>query len=344
MFITTALLIALLLFWGCTNGNGNGDDNGNGDGNGSDELLSVEQLYPLKENVRYEFLGEGNEFATFFTVIDYLEGNKVQRRTDNGGTQLVEVMQVSDGKVVRLFQQGETYYRENMLEKLGDAEILLQEPIKVGTQWELSDGRVRSITAVDVDVTTPLGTYKSVEVTTNPLNSEENADQGVMKEYYAEDMGLIKKIFAYEGEEITSTLEKILENQPYIQTVVFHYPTQEYEVYTQVSKEVSFMTNQITRKTMEDAYKNEAPYPVLTPATTINSLYLNQDGMVYIDLSKAFVTEMNAGAGYEAMILQSLVNTVGHYYGVQRVLLTLDNGLYESGHIALSQGEYLEVK
>lgn len=337
--LLVSLLMVFLLFWGCNNDNGNG--NGNGDG---DELLTVEQLYPLKENQRVEFLGDGNEFATFYTVIDYLEGNKVQRRTDNGGTQLVEVVQVADGEVVRLYQQGEVYYRENLLQKVGEEEILLKEPIEVGTQWELSDGRVRSITAVEVDVTTPVATYKSVEVTTNPSETNGDAGQGVTRDYYAKDVGLIKRVFAFEGDEITSTLEKVLENQPYVQSVVFYYPTQEYNVYSEVTKDVSFMTNQITRKTIEDSYKKEAPYPVLTPGSTINSLYLNQDGMVYIDVSKAFVTEMNAGAGYESMILQSLANTVGHYYGAQRVILTLDNELYESGHIAMAQGEFLEVK
>jgi hypothetical protein len=65
--------------------------------------------------------------------------------------------------------------------------------------------------------------------------------------------------------------------------------------------------------------------------------------MVYIDLNRAFVNEMNAGAGYEALILQSVANTFGQYYGVDRVLLTIDAELYESGHIALKKGEYLKV-
>jgi hypothetical protein len=66
--------------------------------------------------------------------------------------------------------------------------------------------------------------------------------------------------------------------------------------------------------------------------------------MVYIDLNSAFEKEMNAGSGYEALVLQSVANTFGVYYGANKVLLTIDNKLYESGHIALKKGEYLEVK
>jgi uncharacterized protein involved in tellurium resistance len=66
--------------------------------------------------------------------------------------------------------------------------------------------------------------------------------------------------------------------------------------------------------------------------------------MVYIDLNKDFVTEMNAGSGYESMILQSIGNTFGKYYNSQKVILTIDNNPYESGHIVMKKGEYIKVK
>jgi hypothetical protein len=43
------------------------------------------------------------------------------------------------------------------------------------------------------------------------------------------------------------------------------------------------------------------------------------------------------------MILQCVANTFGGYCGVGKVILTIDGGLYESGHIALQKGEYLTV-
>ncbi|MPM73475.1 Acetate kinase [bioreactor metagenome] len=65
--------------------------------------------------------------------------------------------------------------------------------------------------------------------------------------------------------------------------------------------------------------------------------------MVYIDLNRAFMTEMNAGSEYEGMILQSIANTFGGYFQSDKVILTIDNALYESGHFAFMKGEYLGV-
>jgi hypothetical protein len=53
---------------------------------------------------------------------------------------------------------------------------------------------------------------------------------------------------------------------------------------------------------------------------------------------------MNAGSGYEAMVLQCVANTFGSYYNKDKVILTVEGALYESGHIKLAKGEYLEVK
>jgi spore germination protein GerM len=60
--------------------------------------------------------------------------------------------------------------------------------------------------------------------------------------------------------------------------------------------------------------------------------------MVYIDLNKAFVTDMNAGSGYESMILTSIANTFGQYYGVNKVVITIDGEPYSSGVILMKQG------
>lgn len=43
------------------------------------------------------------------------------------------------------------------------------------------------------------------------------------------------------------------------------------------------------------------------------------------------------------MILQSIANTFGKYYNAAKIILTIDNNLYESGHFAFKKGEYLKV-
>ncbi|MFZ1393331.1 MAG: hypothetical protein WAS22_01095, partial [Trichococcus flocculiformis] len=59
--------------------------------------------------------------------------------------------------------------------------------------------------------------------------------------------------------------------------------------------------------------------------------------------SQEFVSEMNAGTSAESLILQGVVNTIGEYYGVQEVYLTVAGNSYESGHILMAEGAYFTV-
>ena len=147
--------------------------------------------------------------------------------------------------------------------------------------------------------------------------------------------------------EVTSELKEIKNDAKLTQKINFFYPDINDEQLHHEEKEVIFKTNDVTRIKLEEAYKSvleDVDPVVLTENTKINSLYLNDDGMVYIDLSKEFLEEMNAGAGYESKILQSLADTFGNYYYSGKVVLTIDGGDYESGHILLEKGDYLEVK
>lgn len=77
--------------------------------------------------------------------------------------------------------------------------------------------------------------------------------------------------------------------------------------------------------------------PLLTNNVKINKLSLNTaEKKVYIDLSNNFVSEMNAGSGLESDILQCITNTLGDYYHVKNVYISLDGKPYSSGHIELS--------
>lgn len=303
--------------------------------------LRVEDYFPIRENTRSVFAGQGNEFAGFDVFIDYATPTKVQQRINNGGTVIVAVTEIVDHRLVKTLLQPETYYRENLLEKGNQEEVLLMEPLKVGTTWVRPDNRTSSITDLAAAVTTPYGSLQALEVTTT------NADQPNQKQrdYYARDLGLVKSVFEVgdNGEEISSSLSSIEEGVALTQTVSFFYPNlNECNIVYQI-KTLDFYTNDITRDRLATAYQAAALVTVFSPNTKINSLYLNQDSMVYLDLSRDFLTEMNAGAELEAMLLQSIANTFGNYYGVERVLLTIDNQLYESGHLALKQGEYLTV-
>lgn len=342
-FILVCLLLVISLLVACAGQDSPKDENENRNATKSPvaEQAEIKDYFPIRENVRYVYEGSGNEYASYDVHIDYTSDDRVQRRVNNGGTVMAEVIALKDGKLTKLLAKEEAYYRENLLQTTPDTEgeVLLMEPLKKGTNWQLKDGRVREITNIDLDITTPAGNYKAIEVVTEGAN-------GKTTDYYAKDVGLVKSVFVSGETEVTSTLSKIEENVSLVQTISFFYPSLKDGTLYYKDRPISFKTNDVTRELLASAYKEPVGNDlekVFSKNTKINSLYLNKDGMVYIDLNREFITEMNAGALYESLILQSIANTFGKYYGAEKVVLTIDNKPYQSGHIALNKGEFLPV-
>lgn len=300
---------------------------------------TIQEYFPMKENTGYIYEGKGNEYAAYDVFNDYIAEGRVQQRIDNGGTVVARVIELKSGSLTQLLSKGEAYYRENLLKATDiKVEILLMEPLEKGTTWTLDDSRVRMITNTSADVSTPSGDYEAIEVTTKGPNE-------TSIEYYAKDVGLVKSVFNPGEFEISSFLSKIEADTQLMQSISFYYPGKDDGKIHEIVKDVGFNTNDITRAVLAEAYKQTPSdlLPVFTKNTRINNLYLNKDGMVYLDLNSAFLEETNAGAGYEELILQSIVNTFGKYYNATKVILTIDNKLYESGHFAFKKGEYLKV-
>lgn len=341
VFLVLSLFLAFMLLPGCGVKNGDKTPVDNSQLQGT-EPLSIQDYYPFKENVTYTYEGKGNEFAAYRTTVDYLQDNRIQLRSNNGGTETVRVLENKNGALTLLLSKGETYYRENLLQSSGNQEeILLKEPLKTGTSWTLADGRKRTITNLAAEITTPSGTYKALEVTTEGGNNKN-------QDYYVPKMGLVKSVFTAEGMVVSSSLSKLEDNVPLTQTVKFFYPNVKDGNLYFVNKQLTFKTNDLTKTGLEKAFK-ELPKgkkeieTVLGPNVKINSLYLNKDNAAYIDFSKELTKEMNAGSSYESMILQSITNTVGSYYGVSQVCITVEGNPYSSGHYMMEKGEFFTV-
>ena len=335
------LLISLLFLSSCATKDADKSDN-TVPKNGSDstQTRTIADYYPFKENIKYVYEGQGNEYASYTVFVDYTTENRCQLRINNGGTEMVKIMENKDGQLTQLLSRGECYYRENLTRiSAENQEILLKEPLQEGTSWILADNRIRYISKEEVEVSTPSGTYMTLEVTT------EGQDDKVV-DYYAPDIGLVKTVFTSEGTEISSALSKLEGNAVFTQSVRYYYPNVDGVTLNYTDKQLSFHTNDITKIVLENAYKEVPEGPVgrvLSPNARFISLYLNKDNMVYADFGKQLVSEMNAGAGFEGMILQCLTNTLGLYYGVDKVYLTVEGEPYSSGHFMMNKGEVFTV-
>lgn len=302
-------------------------------------VYKIKDYYPFKENITLEYEGNGNEYASYSVWVDYIRDNRIQLRKNNGGTELVNVIENKNGELKIVFSKEEVYYREDFTSKPSNRdEILLKEPLIKGTSWTLSDGRKRYISNVDVEVSTPAGSFKTIEVTTEGKGFKD-------LDYYALNTGLVKSLYVAEGMEVSSSLKSIKPNSSLTQNIKFYYPGKDGDKVYFIETPITFKTNDITRLTFEKKFK-EVPSSnvgrLLGPNAKIKSLYLNND-VVYVDFTKELVSEMNAGSGYEVMILESITNTLGNYYNVSKVYITINNNPYESGHIIMKKAEAFTV-
>ncbi len=309
------ILIILVLITACEN-KPNVPDNNNQD------EYSAEDYFPVVENTKYSYQGEGNEFASYTVYIDYISNNRFQTRTNNGGTETIKVYEFKDNQLTELYSKGETYFREDFTNReFQEGSVVLKPPYT---------GELKQIV-------TQQGNFDAIEVTTESGN-------GTTTNYYAKDVGLVKSIFKSGTSEVSSTLTDVEQNMPLIQTVTLYYPDLDGIHLNSVDVQISFNTNDSAKDVIEKTVKDLSVYELFSINTKINELYFDEkDESVHIDLSKNFIEEMNAGAGYESMILQSIANTLGSYYGVENIYLTIDGSLYESGHISMEENEPLKV-
>lgn len=309
-----------------------------------EETLTIEDYFPLEADTEYVYEGEGNEYAAYRRFIDYIDvkNKKLQTRTNNGGTETVRVLQIMNGSLSVIYHVDECYYRADFMNQAtgDDSEVLLMEPLIKGTKWILRDGSIRSITGEKVPVTTPYGNFEALEVTT------EDESGGTTKDYYAVDLGLVKSLYQSEGLEISSELSAVNKDTALTQQFMLFYADADEKIYS-VQSGLSLKTGTDIRSALEEAMKKEPPkpshLPLISSNTKLNSLTLEKDNTVHADFSGEFVTEMNAGAGYETLILQGVTNTLSNYFGTSKVLITLDGKPYESGHILMGEGEVFEV-
>ena len=104
---------------------------------GNDEEVSIEEYYPIEENTKYSYEGEGNEYASYTVFVDYSSDDRIQTRTNNGGTEVVNVLEVKDDQLTLLYSRGETYFRQNFLnDEYEGGKILLKGPLKEGNSWD----------------------------------------------------------------------------------------------------------------------------------------------------------------------------------------------------------------
>ncbi len=159
--------------------------------------------FPLTVGSSWQYLGEGNEYASFNRLVLFAKGNRAQVRSDNGGTVSAMVFETTDTAVTRVYMKGEEYGSANFLDAEPNENIMiLKTPLETGTKWEDSNGGTREIVDINAALDTPAGRFENcVKVKITGQNS-------TIYEYYKEGVGLVRSEFLSGDTSVTSTLEK----------------------------------------------------------------------------------------------------------------------------------------
>ncbi|MCX7885438.1 MAG: GerMN domain-containing protein [Caloramator sp.] len=303
----------------------------------SQEIISkISDYFPFTSNIRMQYEGIGNEYAEKEIYVDYIKNNRIQLRVLNPGTIIGQVIENKDGELRLIASVGEFYNRDDLTYyNNSNPEILLKEPLKKGTSWTLPNGYKRYISNTDVNIQIPAGNFKALEVTTEYPDSK-------TYDYYVLNIGHVKTVYKSKDFTVETNLSKIEKNSFVNQTIKFYYPDFDNDRTIFIKQKIVFKTNDNLKDIFEEYFKKspKGKFKLMSSNTKINNLYLNRaENKVYIDFSKEFVSEMNAGSSLEALLLQSVTNTLGDYYNVDKVYISLDGKPYSSGHFQVEKGE-----
>jgi len=146
----------------------------------------VSDYFPSKQITKV-FSG-GFENAGMRNTVLSVEGNLVQILQEDTGTNLILVYEVTENQIRLIFSEEEYYSTEKIDDVVPNrSETILKAPLEVGTKWDSEHGGFFEVTAVDMEVTTPAGTFTTIEVTYQ-------YNEFWTRFYFARDLGLIKTV------------------------------------------------------------------------------------------------------------------------------------------------------
>ena len=160
---------------------------------------------------KWEYEGEGNEFAAFKAEVLYSAGNRFQIMEDNGGTVLARIIELRDDGAYEIDTRGEQYERKNLLsdkaldtrDQTKDAKII-PWPLNTNQKWLFADGS--SVRLVDTNLrhTVPAGTFANVVQVESSRSNGPDVPASIVDRYYASETGLIERTF-HEGDTAVSS-------------------------------------------------------------------------------------------------------------------------------------------
>jgi len=302
----------------------------------------------MKPNTAYIYEGDTDDVMTYSSFAEFARDGYVQRRIDQERESIVEVMRYDSGKLELVYTEVNYRRHEDLIGREPNVYVLsAQTPFKLNAQWTympkpLGNEVLCEVTAVDVEVTVPYGTFKTIEIT-------KTYDGGtfVLKEYYAKGIGLVKATSISGDYEVSSELADIQEGVTYNESVPMFYMA------NGVRQMDVYAVNHVTNEDVLAVY-NEA-----VPAHFNKYFGLSEESMKMTGVSLAdsetkaakltvtiggsFASELASSAD-AAGALRCVADTFGYLYGTPYVRLMSDGEVVRLASVEADENGYIAVE
>ncbi|GHU73850.1 hypothetical protein FACS1894188_00450 [Clostridia bacterium] len=308
----------------------------------------IYSYFPFKENVEYEYEGQGNALISYNIFNTFVHENTLQRRLEPAQNydRQTEIFKVENGTLVLINGDTTRYHFED---ETGNAPqkdmVLLKEPLTLGATWTVSGTDTATVTGVDVDISLPFGNYKALEV------SSVTASGYDQKEYYVKDIGLVKTMYKVNGgAELSSTLKKITENTTLKIPVDVYYPIKDADETAIKETVVSLSTNYNLIKEVNKVLRTPPPdtpenlLPILTTGSVEGIIFAANTSAAILNFDKNIYEQKFESENAERAMIFAVANTVGHMVSVDQVFIQVDNKPYSGVYVKLDEETAFEIK
>lgn len=353
---------------------------------GSEAAAENASLLPFTENVvmYYEIeLGGRDEEMSYKSFNAYVRNNHLQRLIMlDDGSFIVEVLRFSDeGRLASINTFSDTSQWVSPFTDVIDMSpqmyvAILPANIALGERWvadplnsNSASQTVREITGIDVSVTTPAGTFNTIEVTTTSPADESFRIPPTVRTYFAPGIGVVMDItFGGISTNMANWEERLANREETINTkrlvdIKYEGLTLDVPVFYLdetdsfgggadgsifPTVQVNFTTNNDLNKVYGEAMSRVAQtlFGRELGADVLQGAFINPNSQnLILDFSSALLNLMQNVASHEAeeRIINAIVDTFGAIYNAQGVTITIDDVPYKGPFVAFRSMEFRPV-
>lgn len=302
-------------------------------------VTGIDTYLPIMKDTVWEYTGDrydDNEKVW----IDFIKENVFQLRIESNSEVVAKVYIQEDEAIYEVATIEDAKIKQDYTNFRQYKHVLLKLPIEEGQSWFIEEGITKTITDIDIQMETDIGSVKAIEITTK-------GDDFTKKDYYGEKIGLIKTIYKDSTGENFKAISAFETSKPVERQIKVYFGDSNTSRLVYTDQNISIRTNEEPKHFLTDVLKkvpNDKYVLAIPKSARIESIYLDEDTKkLYLDMSKEYY-DMNYGSGAEYLAIQSLVTTVGAYYDAKQVVLTVAGEPYQTDQVAYRVGESIPIK